>query len=147
MKWINSPVNYIYCHFVDRSPSPRPHFETHKNASVLFLSILKWKDFSGFFLNWSIDFPSASCKTISEENLYICSQLWSCTRQIAMVNIWDSSYLLCYLIDGHMSFPHVHSEGLQSYKESKIIAMLSTFCCKQVCGDIKLGEGMPLGQV
>ena len=68
-------------------------------------------------------------------------------KQIAVVNIWDSSYLLCYLIDGHMSFPHVHSEGLQSYKESTIIAMLSTFCCKQVCGDIKLGEGMPLGQV
>ena len=69
------------------------------------------------------------------------------SRQIAMVNIWDSSYLLCYLIDRHMSFPQVLSEGLQNYKESKIITMLSAFCCKQVCGDIKLGEGMLLGQV
>lgn len=38
-------------------------------------------------------------------------------------------------------------KGLRSYKESKIIAMLSTFCCEPAYENIKLGEGMLLGQV
>lgn len=46
-----------------------------------------------------------------------------------------------------MSFPYVHSERPAELQGKRNHSMLSTFCCKQVCGDIKLGEGMLLGQV
>lgn len=104
---------------------------------------------SCFSLMDQLIFPSASCKMITEENLYIVPSCeLASSRQIAMFNIWDSSHLLCYLIDGHISFPDVCGVGvgsLWSYKESKIVPMLSAFCYSQVCEDVR--ERMLLGLV
>lgn len=116
-----------------------------KILQVFFLCRLKWSDFSGCFLNRSIHCPSALCKTIKEENLYVCLQCRSCKFK-ANCHVGHLGSTVLFLSVGHTSFPGVQAiKDQRSYEGSSPASTPSASGCSQGFAGGELRERALLG--
>jgi hypothetical protein len=91
------------------------------------------KIFPAFF-DWSIDFPSTSPKTISEENSPICSRLWSCKFK-ANCHVSHLGFITSALLPHQRAhiFPRCARKRLWGHKEGGAVPR-SGLCGSQVWG-------------